>query len=179
MLRNKVFVYRIFTQALLTVLLLCPKLFADQKASLDSFEKLQGIAKQYAHLSGKSIGTISIKVNEIFHTSEDSILYKTANQLKVATKDEVIRRELLFKEGDPFDSFRLQESLRYVRSLRFLRDVTVKAIDKGTHVDIEVFARDTWTVIPQMNYSNGTGNRTNQAGNQACGHNPRRTRRPR
>lgn len=150
---------------ILFTLWLVPSLYAeDKKDLLDSFEKLQTLTKQYRHLNGKPIGTITITVNEIFKQPGNHLVYNTANQLKVATKDQVIRRELLFKEGEPFDAFRLQESLRYVRSLKFLRDVGIVAIDKGDRVDIELSARDTWTIIPQMSYSNATGNQNYQVG---------------
>lgn len=119
---------------------------------------------KYEHLRGKTIGSITITVGEIFKEPYDSMIYGAANTVKAQTRDYVIRRELLFKEGDKFDPFRLQESLRYVRSLRFLRDVSMKAIDRGNFVDIEVAADDTWTIIPQLGYSNNTGNQNYQVG---------------
>jgi hypothetical protein len=161
---NKVFVSKSFFSLLIIFSLACPYLSAEEKAPFDSFEKLQVINKEYAHLVGKPIGTISITVNDIFAQPERSVLFQTANQLKVATKDQVIRRELMFKEGEPLDLFKLQESIRYIRTLRFLREVNIKPIDKGDHVDIEVSARDTWTVIPQIGYSNTTGNQNYSAG---------------
>jgi len=157
-------VFKSFFSIALILFLACSFLLAEDREPFDSFEKLQSIAKEYAHLAGKPIGTITITVNDIFNKPDRSILFQTANQLKVATKDQIIRRELMFKEGDPFDSFRLQESLRFIRTLRFLREVNIKPIDKGDHVDIEVSARDTWTIIPQISFSNTTGNQNYSTG---------------
>ncbi len=147
--------------ALITLLIVASSLSAQ---SVDSYERLQSIMKTYEPLKGKPIGSITITVRDMFEDERNSMVLKTANALKVQTKDQIIRRELMFKEGDAFDPFYLQESLRYVRSLRFLRDVSVKAIDRGATVDIEVEARDTWTIIPSVGYSNATGNQNYQAG---------------
>ncbi len=156
--------YLILIVAVLATIAEPRALLAQDDANIEGYDRLQGIMRQYEPLRGKPIGTITITVGNIFSNPEDSFIYNTANNLKVATREYVIKRELMFKEGDPFDPFRFQESLRYVRSLRFLRDVSLKAIDRGDHVDVELKAHDTWTIIPQVGYSNSTGSQNYQAG---------------
>ena len=48
------------------------------------------------------IRTITVEVRDIFDESNLGFFYRTVNSLKVSSKEEVVRRELLVKEGDVF-----------------------------------------------------------------------------
>jgi len=115
--------------------------------------------------TGKKIRSITITVREIFDEADLNPFYRTANKLKVNTRKEVIRQELLFKEGDTFDPFLMRESERNLRSLGFLREVEITP-DKldGDVVDVAVSVQDTWTFIPQLGFSSGTGRQSMSAG---------------
>ena len=129
---------------------------ALQGQSLDSIsEKKQiGILKQF---NGKTIRSISIHVKDVFDDPEMGSLYQVANNLKKNTRDEVVKRELLFKEGDAFDALLIGESERVLRRVRYLRNVHIVPVLTGDMVDIKVEVQDTWTFIPQINYSSGGG----------------------
>ncbi|MCB0336275.1 MAG: hypothetical protein KDD62_08210, partial [Bdellovibrionales bacterium] len=115
------------------------------------------IAKSYATHKGKKIREIRIILRDIFEGDEDYGIYHTANRLKMSTRESVIRQELLFEEGQEFDPFLLEESIRNLRSLKYLRHIKIKAEPVGEEVDIVVDLQDTWTLIPQAGYSSGDG----------------------
>ncbi len=122
------------------------------------------LASQYQHLNGKKIRSITIEIREIFDEPDAGSLYRTANNLKISTRQEIVERELLFHEGDLFDAYRMQESERVLRELRFLRKVSILPIADGDEVDVIITAQDTWTLIPQLGYSSGDGRQRYSAG---------------
>ncbi len=122
---------------------------------------------QSAHLkslNGKTIRSIAIEVQEVFDDNDIGSIYRTANALKINTRVKIVRRELLFKEGEHFDSFRVSESERVLRAMRYLRRVDIVCTADGDNVDVRVVVQDTWTLIPQINYSSGTGNSRRSVG---------------
>jgi outer membrane protein assembly factor BamA len=58
------------------------------------------------------------------------------------TRTDVIRRELLFAEGEPLDSVLVAETARNLRRLLFLGEVALDTASTGSHVDIVVRVRD-------------------------------------
>jgi hypothetical protein len=116
------------------------------------------------HKPGKKyIRTITIKIGEIFE-DDSGMLYGVANSMKVSTMESVIRTELLFKEGDEFDPYLIRQTARNLRLQRFLRDIKVVPVFDGDAVDVQVSARDSWTLIPFLSYSSGTGQRNRGIG---------------
>ena len=108
------------------------------------------------------IRKITIKVGEIFEDS--SAAYDFVNGLKVPTTAHVIRTELLFREGDTFDPYLIKQSARNLRLQRFLRQIKITPTFDGDAVDVMVEARDSWTLIPFLSYSSGTGQRNQGIG---------------
>jgi hypothetical protein len=109
-------------------------------------------------LAGKTIRTISITLLPVFEETGDNIFYSGANKLKMTTQEDVIRRELLFKVGEQTNEFTLRESERVLRNLGYLRRIYMVPTFDGEFVDIEVRVQDTWTLIPQVGVSSGSGN---------------------
>ncbi len=118
----------------------------------------------YVHLNGKPIGEIRVSIDDIFDEKNTSAIYHVANGLKIKTQDQVVRRELLLKEGAVFDDFLLKESERNLRTLGFLREVRIVPHETAGVVNLEVLVRDTWTIIPQFSFTSGTGNQKLAAG---------------
>ncbi|WKZ56759.1 MAG: POTRA domain-containing protein [Bdellovibrionota bacterium] len=114
----------------------------------------------YKEFNGRIVRNVNVEVREIFEGAELASFYRAANALKVSTRDDVIRREVLLKPGDKFDSFLLRETERELRLLGFIRQANVTAFPvEGTdQVDLVVSVQDTWTIIPQLGFSSGTGN---------------------
>ncbi len=117
---------------------------------------------------GMPIGRIMIEAEDIFNTanpSEDKWFYRTTNFLHIQTNNGVIRRELLFKEGDPYDPDLVQESERNIRRFNFLRRVKVTPQESpDSKVDIIVHTKDTWTLEPQFNFSRVGNKSSNKFG---------------
>lgn len=111
---------------------------------------------RYPELDGKTVRSIKVEVRDIFEPSAGA-LYRQVNSLKVATREEVVLREVLLKEGAPYDDFVRAESMRLLRSVGFVREPEIIVTDDGDVVDVLVRVRDTWTLIPQFSYSTGTG----------------------
>ncbi len=147
------------SEVMIRLLLLCLALtFVPLAAHADSDQNQIVPARK-----GQYIRSIKIKVGEVFEDSS-SFLYRTANSIKIQTRADVVRRELLFKEGDPYIPFKLQETARNLRLLRYLRAVKVTPTFDGDAVDVLVEVRDTWTLIPFLSYSAGTGGRNRGVG---------------
>ncbi len=115
--------------------------------------------------ASQRIRRITIEIKDVFEDQDDlGSFYRTVNSLKINTKEDVVRRELLFKEGDLYDPFLIQESERFLRSLPFLRRVKITPIPEGEFIDVQVTVQDTWTLIPQLGFSLGGGSNKSQIG---------------
>ena len=87
-----------------------------------------------------------------------TFIFRLANLLHIDTKEEVIRRELLVKEGDPADPFLLEESERNLRALPYIRQVKVGTVPVSPdEVDVIVVTQDTWTTQPRASFGFGGG----------------------
>lgn len=110
------------------------------------------------------IRSININVREVFEGEDLSWPYRFANSLKVNTREQVIKNQLLFNEGEVYDDFTIAESERAVRRLGFVRQVTIFPTFDNGFVDILVSVQDTWTVLPQLNFSSGGGRERTEVG---------------
>lgn len=133
--------------------LLAIGLVASMSARAESLVgSLPGLAELEA--SGARIGQIIVVPETIFDTSnpkEDRWLFRTANRLHITTGEGVIRRALLFSEGEPLSVRLIDETERLLRSNRYLYDVSIRpvAVRDGV-VDLEVRTRDTWSLDPGL-----------------------------
>jgi len=142
--------------------ILCPAVpaLAQQEAAVPSFEELE---KQ-----GAVIGEITINDRNIFdldNPKEDNFFYRLANALHIRTREGVIRRQLLFKSGEPVSTQRIEESIRLLRENRYLYEVEIRptAYHDGV-VDIEVTTKDTWTLDPGLGVSRKGGDNETRYG---------------
>ncbi len=119
---------------------------------------------KYPQFEGKIVRNIYVKVNDIFDDSEDGLVYKTANNLKMNTKEYIVKREILLKEGKEFKQTLFDQSARNLRSFKFLRNIVFKAEESAGFIDIYVAVQDTWTLIPQVGFSSGSGNNKSSIG---------------
>ena len=82
------------------------------------------------------------------------------NSLHVLTREEVIRRELLFREVDVFDEFLLLESARNLRARGFVGDIQTEVEAFGdSAVVITVTTQDKWTIDLLPSYKQEGGSR--------------------
>ena len=100
--------------------------------------------------AGPTIRAIVINRGEIFDSLEVRQFwgFGIANALHAETRPYVIRRELLFRVGEPFDSARVHESARNLRALAIFSDVQIDTVatDSGLTVVVRTFAAGTTTI---------------------------------
>jgi len=106
------------------------------------------------------IGTITIRTAPLFDPAEASRggFYRRANLIAVATPEKLLRKLLLFREGDPYDPARLAETERSLRALGFLKSASVTAGEPHNGVvDITVATQDALTTDINADFSNDGG----------------------
>jgi len=110
---------------------------------------------------GAIIGRIVVQPDEIFDTSipgERAWLYRTANKLHIRTKPSIVRKQLLFKPGEPFRARIVEETERLLRARNYLYDAKITPIAyDGTTVDLEVRTKDVWTLNPGVSFGRQGG----------------------
>lgn len=111
-----------------------------------------------------SISEVFIDAGDVFEVGSPELdarfnwAYRTANDLHLRTRESVIRRELLFHQGDCYRPALLQDTERILRSLSFIADADVFGVrqdDGSWHVVVET--RDEWStrLEPQVNGDDG------------------------
>ncbi len=114
--------------------------------------------------AGAVIGEVRVTIGDIFDPtipSEDRWLYRTANKLHINTRAPVVRRQLLFKPGEPYVQRKIDETERILRANDYLYDAWIRPIAyHDNKVDLEVRTRDTWTLNPGVNFSRQGGANT-------------------
>lgn len=117
-------------------------------------------------LEDARIGDVTIHVTNIFDEkdpSENRALFRTINRLRMKTRPRVVRNDLLFEEGDPYDERLLEESERILRSRSYLYEADVRPVayreaeDGDGEVDIEVVTRDVWTLTGGVSFARSGG----------------------
>jgi hypothetical protein len=110
--------------------------------------------------TGSVIESIEIVIEDVFEDSgktPDYWAYRLANQLHIETKEAVIRRECLFREGDVLDPEALAQTERNLRALPFLRKARVEAVPSGSDGDgavrVRVTVGDSWSTVPEARLS--------------------------
>jgi outer membrane protein assembly factor BamA len=99
---------------------------------------------------GAVIHQIRVRVDDIFDLDdpkEDGHLFRLANRLHRTTREDVVASQLLVRPGDRYSRRAIEESERLLRANRYLSDAHIEPRENpdGT-VDLEVVARDVWTL---------------------------------
>ncbi len=110
------------------------------------------------------IATVTIVTEGIFPDSAaaesgfSGKLYAAANWLHIETREGVIRRELLFSEGQCIDALKLSESERLLRGLGFLESARVETQRRADgDVDVTVVTKDDWSLRLEPRFNLGGG----------------------
>jgi hypothetical protein len=112
----------------------------------------------------RPVGTVEIVRHPIFEEREGQALawpYRLANRLHTRTREDVVRRELLFASGECADGESLAQTERNLRGRGFLRDARVEAVpaEAPPALDVRVSTYDRWTTVPHLRLAK-VGNRT-------------------
>ncbi|HYT82838.1 MAG TPA: hypothetical protein VEK86_05260 [Gemmatimonadales bacterium] len=115
-------------------------------------------------LSAQTIDTIVVVNHNVFDLGEDGetlgSVARVANALHVTTRSRVIRRRLLVNPGDRYDSARVAESARALRTLNVFAGVRLDTIRIGGRLALRVETTDGWSTKPQLGYSTTGGDAT-------------------
>ena len=110
------------------------------------------------------IGKIVIENQNVFDLDnplEDRWLFRAANFFHIRTRPGVIKRQMLFKEGDPYSIRNIEESARILRSNSYIGDAEIESIRyKDGVVDLKVKTRDVWTISGGPSYARRGGANT-------------------
>jgi outer membrane protein assembly factor BamA len=118
------------------------------------------IASAYGHQPIiRKIEIVRLNVFENNLQTSNNFIYKLGNKFHVVTNDRIIRQEVLFKPGQPYDSLAFAQSLRNIRALEFIGEVKT-AVDPVAQdsVDIAITTEDLWTTIAGLSSESGGGN---------------------
>lgn len=112
------------------------------------------------------IDTIIVRTHDVFDSTEarHNVLLAVANAVRFQTRPEIVRRELLFHAGEPYDSARVAETERNLRALGLFRDVSIDTTRVGGRLAALVDTRDGWTTEVQANARSTGGEFTWSAG---------------
>jgi hypothetical protein len=95
--------------------------------------------------SGDTIRGIELDRRDIFDPNERGWIARVGNALHVQTRAATIRRELLFRPGEPFDSARIAESERNLRALGVFRRVRIDSVRTDSGLVARVLTKDGWS----------------------------------
>lgn len=119
--------------------------------------------KPNSKAEGKIIRKIDIVTLDPFgYSLDDTLKYpqgyfqKTANRMHLKTQSGIIKNLLLFKKFEPYDSVRVNESLRLLRSQRYIQDASLYTLTGSKFKDsVDVFIRvlDVWSTVPSFSVS--------------------------
>ena len=110
---------------------------------------------------GAVIGVIEIDRREVFDDRTGGVFafHRMANRVHVRTREQVVRRELLFATGDTVDRELIEQTERNLRGLSFLRDARVETVDvdadgdgRPERVDVRVTTWDRWSLSPRVDF---------------------------
>jgi hypothetical protein len=91
------------------------------------------------------IRRVQLQRRDIFDPDERSWLARMANRLHFQTRPAVIRRELLFHPGQPYDSALVAESERNLRALGIFRRVQIDSVRSDSGLVLRVLTKDGWS----------------------------------
>lgn len=93
------------------------------------------------------IDTIIVITENVFGSDEagGNALFRIANAVRFTTQASVVRRELLFRVGEPYDSAKVAESERNLRALGIFRDAVIDSSTVDGKLVVTVRTFDGWS----------------------------------
>lgn len=108
---------------------------------------------------GYTIRAVELRQLPIFDDEPDlPALYRWADRLHIDSRETAIQSHLLFAAGEPVSERRIDETLRNLRDLRYIREPEIRAhdcVDGAT--TLEVAAREVWTTNPGISFGRSGG----------------------
>lgn len=105
-----------------------------------------------------TLQAVTVDRRDIFDPSEQGHWFaRLANRLHVMTQLPVVRRELLFQSGDPYDSARIAESARNLRALGVFRRVRIDTVRTDSGLVANVITKDGWSTKADWRFRSAGG----------------------
>jgi hypothetical protein len=107
------------------------------------------------------VDTIVIIRDNVFNAEQaaTSGIFRIMNSLHVTTQDWWVRNNLLFKQGEPFDSAKVVESERILRQRAIFREIDFDTTRIDDRFAVVVHTQDGWSTKPKFKFqvqSDGT-----------------------
>ncbi|HEY3271108.1 MAG TPA: hypothetical protein VGJ89_07855 [Geothrix sp.] len=110
------------------------------------------------------IASIDLRIGDVFDPArphEDHWLGRAANFLHIETRDQVVRRELLFHPGETVNARLIHETERNLRTFRFLKNAWIEPqLDEAGAVHAVVHTTDAWTLKGSAGFTQVGGQRS-------------------
>jgi hypothetical protein len=103
------------------------------------------------------VRAIELQRRDIFDPDERSWYAKVANALHIQTRAHTIRRELLFRPGEPYDSALVAESERNLRALGVFRRVRIDSVRTDSGLVMKVLTKDGWSTKADWRFRSAGG----------------------
>ena len=120
----------------------------------------------YQLYAGKIIRNIEIIKLDIFGPSlKDTLqtanqwIQKAGNKTHIKTRDFIIRNNLFFQEGDSIDPLQLVDNERLIRTLDYIKDVSIQIAEvpnNPDYVDVLVITKDVYSAGVYIDLYNST-----------------------
>ncbi|HEY2824635.1 MAG TPA: POTRA domain-containing protein [Gemmatimonadales bacterium] len=111
------------------------------------------LGAQAARSVPSAVDSIDVRTRNVFDSvdAHRNLLLAIANAIRFTTRTSVVRRELLFRPGEPYDSARAQESARNLRALGLFREVRIDTVRSDGRLIARVITADGWTTSLNAN----------------------------
>ena len=112
------------------------------------------------------IDTVIIIAQNVFTPQEaNNFAFRAMNAIHVITRPQVIWDELLFRAGEPYDSVKLAESERILRTRELFKSVRIDTLTVDGKLAAVVSTQDGWSLRPKFSFTVATdGTWTGQFG---------------
>lgn len=132
------------------------------KAKANAPDPDRKIIKKY---TGKIIRNIEVEILDVFGGKVDNPidsvrgwLEDVGNSLHINTKEWLIKDMLIFKKGQKFKPFFIQESERIIRQFSYIYDVRIipqRIRGNSDSIDIMVYVQDIWSIDGGGSFNSG------------------------
>jgi len=101
------------------------------------------------------IDTVIIRRSDVFPDSiaATSGIFRLMNKLHPVTREHVIKKYLLFEQGQPFDSTLVSQSERTLRDLQIFSALTIDTATVDDKFAVIVDTRDGWSFKPKISFA--------------------------
>src|SRR5947209_7186215 len=112
-----------------------------------------------ARFAAQTIDTIVVVTHNVYDRKRDApkLVARVGNALHIPTRAGVVRRTLLVKVGDRYDSAKVAESERALRALTIFRAVRIDTVRMDGRLALRVETDDAWSTIPDFDYASVAG----------------------